>query len=76
MSKWVRRLLWGIASLAGIVTVLVIYAWFFGTQTFFALQTRHMARRMPIVESVPVELADLTVSTAKGKKLAFGGSRV
>jgi hypothetical protein len=74
MSKWARRLLWGVASLGGIVTVLVIYAWFFGTQTFFALQTRYMARRMPIVESVPIELEDLTVSTAKRRKLSFQGA--
>lgn len=73
MSKWARRLLWGVASLGAIITVLVVYALFFGTQTFFALQTRRMARQMPIVESVPVELEDLTVSTAKGKKLSFQG---
>lgn len=74
MSKWARRLLWGVASLSGFVTVLIIYAWFFGTQTFFALQTRRMARQMPIVKSVPVELQDLTVSTVKGKKLSFQGA--
>jgi hypothetical protein len=74
MSKWARKMLWGVAAFGGIVTVSVIYAWFFGTQTFFALQTRHMARRTPIVESVPIELEDLTVSTAKGKKLSFQGA--
>ncbi len=74
MSKWARRLVWIGASLGGFVAVLLVYAWFFGVQTFFALQTRHMARQMPIVNSVPAELEDLSISTAQGKKLSFQGA--
>ncbi len=74
MSKWTSRLIWGSAFLGGFVVVIVVYAWFFGVQTFFALETRHWARQMPIVKSVPVDLTDLTVSTARGKKLSFQGA--
>jgi hypothetical protein len=74
MSKWTRRLLWISATLGGFVGVLLVYAWFFGVQTFFALQTRHMAGQMPIMKSIPLDLKDLTVSTARGKKLSFQGA--
>jgi len=70
MPKWKRRLLW----VSALVIVSVVYLWFFGVQTFFALQTRQIGRKMPIVSSVPVELQDLSVSNAKGEKLSFMGA--
>jgi hypothetical protein len=51
----------------------VAYLWFFGPQTFFALQTRKIGWQIPIVRSVPAELQDLSVSTAPGQKLSFMG---
>jgi hypothetical protein len=70
MSKWKRRLLWA----TGVLTVCVAYLWFFGTQTFFALWARNIGRKTPIVNSVPVNLNDVSVSQAKGEKLAFMGA--
>jgi hypothetical protein len=64
-----RRSLWFGAFMIGCT----LYLWFFGVQTFFALETRQLGRKLPIVKSVPIELEDLTVSQAQGKKLAFMG---
>src|ERR1700730_3306150 len=69
MSKWKRRLLW----VSAFVIVSVAYLWFFGVQSFLALQTRQIGRKIHIVKSVPVELQDLSVSNAKGEKLSFMG---
>src|SRR5271156_3438703 len=69
MAKWKRRLLWTSAF----VIACVVYLWFFGVQTFFALQARKIGRQIPIVKSIPVELKDLSVSTVKGEKLSFMG---
>jgi hypothetical protein len=68
------------SRLKRILTVLAIlvvggatYLWFFGPQTFFALQSRKWGRQIPIVKSVPAELQDLSVSKAPGQKLSFMG---
>jgi hypothetical protein len=74
MTKWKRRFIWSGALLGALVAALLLYAWFFGAQTFFAFETRYMARKLPIVKSVPVELEDKTVSAARGKKLSFQGA--
>lgn len=57
------------------ITVLVcgIYLWFFGIQTVITLETRYIARKMPVVEKVPVELLDSSVSGAPGKKMSYFG---
>ncbi len=69
MSRWMRVLVGlGIAVLA-----CGIYLWFFGVQTFSALEARYIARKMPVVKKVPVELPDLSVSQASGKKLSYFG---
>jgi len=69
MSKWMRVLVGlGIAVLA-----CGIYLWFFGVQTFMALEARYIARKMPVVKKVPVELPDLSASQASGKKLSYLG---
>lgn len=49
------------------------YLWFFGPQTFFALESRKIGRDVPIVKSVPTELRDLSVSKTPGQKLSFMG---
>jgi hypothetical protein len=55
------------------VIVAGTYLWFFGVQTFFIFESRKIGREIPIVKSVPVELNDLSVSSAKGEKLSFMG---
>ena len=69
MSRWKRTLI----ALAIVVIGGGTYLWFFGPQTFFALQSRKMGRDVPIVKSVPTELQDLSVSKAPGQKLSFMG---
>jgi hypothetical protein len=49
------------------------YLWFFGVQTFFALEVRYMARKMPVVKKAPLELPDSSVSHAPGTKLSYFG---
>lgn len=56
------------------MTVCVVYLWFFGPQTFFALWARNIGRKVPIVKSAPVDLKDLSVSKAKGEKVSFMGA--
>jgi hypothetical protein len=70
MPKWKRRLCW----LGAFVVVGGVYVWLFGIQTFFALNARRMGRQVPIVNSVPVDLQDLTISAAKGEKLFYLGA--
>ena len=55
------------------VGLCVVYLWFFGMRTFFALYTRQIGRKIPIVKSVPVELNDLSVSEVKGERISFKG---
>ena len=70
MSKWKRRFVWMAAfGLAGIV-----YLCFFGAQTYFALLTRYTGRKVPIVNSIPVSLEDLSVSEVRGNRLSFQGA--
>ena len=59
----------------GVFVVLIgAYAWLFGVQTFFALKTRNIGKKVPIVNSVPTELKELSVSKAPGQKLSFQGA--
>ena len=57
MSK--RKRIFGTVSIA--IAVCAVYLWFFGPQTFF------------LVNSVPVELQDLSISNVPGKKLSSMG---
>lgn len=41
--------------------------------TFFALETRNIGRKVPIVNSVPIELPDHLLSAARGTRLSFRG---
>ena len=62
--------------LAGLVVTAVLcgtYLWFFGVQTFFALEARNIARQIPVVKKEPVELPDLSISRAVEKKLSYFG---
>ena len=69
MSKWKQAL----TALAIVVIVGGAYLWFFGPQTFFALESRKTGREIPIVKSIPAELQDLSVSKARGQRLSFMG---
>src|SRR5882762_6217105 len=69
MSKWTRILIGlGIAVIA-----CGAYVWFFGVQTFFIWNTRRVARKEPVVWTTPVQLLDLSMSQAPGKKLFYFG---
>jgi len=70
MSKLARILLW----FGGIVVVICTYLWFFGVQTFCALEARRIGRQVPIVKSIPLELEDLSVSKVQGEKVSFLGA--
>lgn len=58
----------GLVAIAG-----GLYLWFFGVQTLFALETRNIARKTPVVRNVPIELSDLSISQAPGMKLSYFG---
>src|ERR1700740_394126 len=69
MSKLMRAMVaLGILVIAG-----GVYLYYFGAQTYFAFLARRMGRQVPIVNTVPVELANLTVSQATGEKVSFHG---
>lgn len=51
----------------------VLYLWFFGPQTFFALSARRMGRQAPIANSTPAELRDTAISSVRGSTISFDG---
>src|SRR5439155_2095660 len=69
MSKWTRILI----GLGIAVIVCGAYLWLFGVQTFFIWETRRVARKEPVVWTTPVQLSDLSVSQASGRKLSYFG---
>lgn len=69
MSRRKRLLI----SLGIVVVACVIYLWFFGTQTFFALEAHNTARKLPFVRLTPVPLSDSSVSQASGTALSYFG---
>src|SRR5579863_9494279 len=69
MSKRTRILV----SAGVAVVVCGTYLWFFGVQTFIALEARNIARKMPVVKKLPVELPDSSISHAPGRKLSYFG---
>jgi hypothetical protein len=69
MSRWKRVLI----SLGIVLVACVAYLWLFGTQTFFALEARNIARKLPFVKRTPVPLPDLTVSRVSGTTLSYFG---
>jgi hypothetical protein len=69
MSRWK----WTLVAVATVVIGGGTYLWFFGPQTFFALQSRKWGRQIPIVKSVPAERQDLSVSKAPGQEISFMG---
>jgi hypothetical protein len=60
-------------SLGILVIASVAYLWFFGTQTFFALEALNVARKLPFVKRTPVVLSDVAVSQESGMNLSYFG---
>jgi len=69
MSRRMRVLV----GLGTVVLTCGIYLWFFGFQTMVALEARYIARQMPVVKKVPLELPDLSISRSPGTKLSYFG---
>lgn len=72
-SKWTRRLVVFIGLAGGVAVIFLVFTWFFGTQTACVLQTRRWARQTPIMNTVPVELANLAVSAAPERDCLLKG---
>lgn len=51
----------------------MIYLWFLGVATMFALEARYVAWKIPLVKKTPVELPDQTIAQGAGRKLAYFG---
>lgn len=69
MSKPRRTLF--ILAITGLLCL--IYLWFFGTATMFALEARYVGWKMPIVKRTPTELPDQSIAHVPGRKLAYFG---
>src|SRR5712692_2855972 len=51
----------------------IIYLWFFGIATMFALEARYVGWKMPVVKTTPIELTDKSISRAAIRKLTYFG---
>lgn len=69
MSKLKRILLvLAIATLS-----CVVYLWFFGVATMFALEARYIGWKTPIVKRIPTELSDQSITQVPGRRLTYFG---
>jgi hypothetical protein len=66
---WKRILI----SLGILLVAVFTYVWLLGTQTFFVLEARSAARKLPFVRRTPVNLTDVSVSQAPGTTLSYFG---
>lgn len=62
-----------LVTLGAVIVICGTYLWFFGVQTFFTLEARNIARKLPVVKEIPVKLLDLSISPAAGKRLSYFG---
>jgi hypothetical protein len=69
MSIW-KRISCGFAI--GIAFCLM-YAWFFGIQTYYVWKTRRVARDEPALWTKPIALTDLSISQSQGEKISYFG---
>ena len=69
MPRWGRIL---IGCGVGVVAILA-YLWLFGCQTAMAVQARYWGWKNPVLWTVPVELADQSISKSPGRKLSYLG---
>ena len=69
MPRWSRIL---IGCGVGVVAIFA-YLRFFGCQTAMAVQARYWGWEYPRLWTVPVELADQSISKSPGRKLSYLG---
>lgn len=67
--KWRRILIWSGIALAAIL----VYAWFFGISTMFAIEARWLGRSSPVVWKTPVALPDTSISKSVGTRVSYFG---
>jgi hypothetical protein len=60
-------------SLGAVAVVAGLYVWFFGMTTMFAIESRHMGRKFPVLNIVPASLPDSSVSEGPVQKLSYAG---
>jgi hypothetical protein len=65
-----RRILFFVA-ISGVLCV--VYVWFFGVATMFALEARYVGWKMPAVRRTPAELEDSSIAQGPGQKLSYFG---
>ena len=65
-----RRTLF-ILAITGLLCL--IYLWFFGTATMFALEARYVGWKLPEVKKTPGELPDQSIAQVPGRKLTYFG---
>jgi hypothetical protein len=58
---------------ANVALVAGFCVWHFGVASLFVVETRYMGWKFPIVKKAPVELTDLSISQAPGRKLSYFG---
>jgi hypothetical protein len=69
LSKRQRRLLvW-----VNVFLAVGFYVWYFGGATLFVVETRYVGWKCPEVKKVPLELTDVSISQAAGRKLSYLG---
>jgi hypothetical protein len=72
MFNWKRIAI----GLEVVVSVVVIYAWFFGAQTIDSLAVRSEYRRLPELAETPIALSDLSISSTPHAAISCGGYEV
>ena len=58
---------------ANVFLVAGFCVWHFGVASLFVLETRYVAWKFPLVKKTPMELTDLSISQALGRKLSYLG---
>lgn len=58
---------------ANVVLVAGFCVWHFGVAALFVVETRYVGWKFPSVQKAPVELTDLSISQAAGRKLSYFG---
>ena len=51
----------------------LIYVWFFGAATMFALEARYVGWKMPVVKKTPTELPDQSIAQGSARKFPYFG---
>jgi hypothetical protein len=62
-----------VSAVAVATGICVVYLYFFGVATMFALEARYMGWKLPVVRRIPVELTDVSMSRTPCTKLTYSG---